>query len=303
MEDFFISYNQTDKEFAQRIADWLDQACFTTILQANNFVAGSNFVSEIHTALERAQRIILVLSPAYLTARFPEAEWTGAFAKDPTNEKRTLIPVRVRECEPGGLLRPIVYIDLVGLVVEKAKAKFLAEIQAMLKGKRVSKTRPDAGANPKPQCSKLSQSVTGNQNTAIQAEHINNIILKTSRKTPPSIQPLDAIGASIEMKAYVEYLIGRYIDLRKQGISSGKDRRPFKPPMIHQAVKRDFGARINLVPQSRFPDLVKWLQHKIDDTIEGKLRRSYGNHNYHTFAEHSAKLHGKPEGGEAGPHD
>ena len=107
MKNFFISYNKADEEYAQRITDWLNQNGFTTILQAKNFVAGSNFVSEMHTALEQARRIILVLSPDYLTSPFTEAEWTSMFTKHPTNKNRSLIPVRVRECEPNGLIRTI----------------------------------------------------------------------------------------------------------------------------------------------------------------------------------------------------
>jgi len=44
--DFFISYNKADVHWATGIGDWLDQAGYSTILQAQDFVAGSNFVSE-----------------------------------------------------------------------------------------------------------------------------------------------------------------------------------------------------------------------------------------------------------------
>jgi hypothetical protein len=42
----------------------------------------------------------------------------------------------VRECEPVGLLRPIVYIDLVGLNIDDARKVFLDGIQSVLNGKR-----------------------------------------------------------------------------------------------------------------------------------------------------------------------
>ncbi|HIJ51907.1 MAG TPA: toll/interleukin-1 receptor domain-containing protein [Planctomycetes bacterium] len=303
MEDFFISYNKTDKEYAKRIADWLDQAGFTTILQANNFVAGSNFVSEMHKALQKTRRIILVLSPDYLNATFTEAEWTAALAKDPTSQNRSLIPVRVRECEPNGLLRPIVYIDLVGLSVKKAKAKFLDEIQATLKRKRLSKKGSTVEAYNKQKSSKFSQSIIGNQNTSIQAEQITHLTIRTSGKKALSIQPSDAIAASIEMKSYVEHLIRRYIDWRKQGIKSGKDRRPFHPSMIHKNVEKTFGARTYLVSKSRFADLIKYLQYRIDNTITGKMKRSQGKRNYRTFDEHLDKLRGKTQGNKNCAHD
>jgi len=303
MEDFFISYNKTDKEYAKRIADWLDQDGFTTTLQANNFVAGTNFVSEMHKALQKAQRIILVLSPDYLKAKFPEAEWTAAFAKDPTSQFRSLIPVRVSECEPNGLLRPIVYIDLVGLSAKKAKTKFLDEIETTLKLKRLSKNSPTVGAYPKQKRSKFKQNVIGNQNTSIQAEHITHLTIRTSGKKAPSIQPSDAIGSSIEMKSYVEHLVRRYIDWRQQGITSGKDRRTFHPSMIHKNVEKTFGARTYLVSKSRFADLIAYLQDRIDNTITGKMRHSQGKRNYRTFDEHLDKLRGKTQDPKDGAHD
>ncbi|MCX5634572.1 MAG: hypothetical protein NTW55_01840 [Planctomycetota bacterium] len=124
------------------------------------------------------------------------------------------------------------------------------------------------------------------------AIQVKNLTLKITKKSIPSIQPLDAIGANIEMKPYVEYLIGRYIDWRKHGIESGKDSRPFHPSMIHRDVKKEFGARTNLISQSRFAGLFTYLQKRIDDTIEGKIWHSQGKRNYHTFDEHLAKLHG-----------
>jgi hypothetical protein len=45
-------------------------------------------------------------------SRFGEAEWRAAFVKDPTGEQGLLVPVRVQECQPPGLLASLVYIDL-----------------------------------------------------------------------------------------------------------------------------------------------------------------------------------------------
>jgi hypothetical protein len=54
-----------------------------------------------------------VLSPAYFGSEFGEAEWRAAFFKDPTGMLGLLVPVRVQECAPPGLLASRVYIDLV----------------------------------------------------------------------------------------------------------------------------------------------------------------------------------------------
>ncbi|MEP7143574.1 MAG: hypothetical protein ABI707_11920, partial [Ferruginibacter sp.] len=52
-------------------------------------------------------------------------EWTSVFVDDPQGEKRKLLPVRVAICDPPGLLKPIVYCDLVGLNSSEAKEKLL----------------------------------------------------------------------------------------------------------------------------------------------------------------------------------
>jgi len=126
MKDFFISYNKADREWAEWIAWQLEEAGYTTVLQAWDFRPGSNFVLDMQRASAEAQRTIAVLSPDYLTALYTQPEWAAAFARDPAGEKGTLLPVRVRECNLRGLLPQIVYIDLVGLDETAAKERLLA---------------------------------------------------------------------------------------------------------------------------------------------------------------------------------
>jgi hypothetical protein len=112
---FFISYNKADRAWAVWIAWQLEEAGYTTISQAWDFRPGGNFVLDMQRAAEQAERTIAVLSPDYLTSQFTQPEWAAAFGQDPTGENSTLLPVRVRECDPQGLLRQIVHVDLVGL--------------------------------------------------------------------------------------------------------------------------------------------------------------------------------------------
>lgn len=129
MKDFFISYNRADKGWAEWIAWQLDEASYSTIIQAWDFHPGSNFVLEMQKATTEAQRTIAVLSPDYLNSLFTQPEWAVAFAQDPTGAKRTLLTVRVRECELKGLLSQIVYVDLVGLDETAARETLLAGVQ------------------------------------------------------------------------------------------------------------------------------------------------------------------------------
>jgi tetratricopeptide (TPR) repeat protein len=128
-KDFFISYNKADKAWAEWIAWQLEEkGQYQVILQAWDFLAGENFVVGMLNAAEQAHCTIAVLSPDYLTALFTKPEWAAAFVQDPTGEKGTLMPVRVRECELPNLLKPIIYIGLVGLEVDQARERLLAEV-------------------------------------------------------------------------------------------------------------------------------------------------------------------------------
>ncbi len=137
MKHFFLSYNRADRPWAEWIAWQLEEAGYTTVLQAWDFRPGSNFVLEMQRAATEAERTIAVLSPSYLEARFTQPEWAAAFARDPTGEQGTLLPVRVRECDLRGLLPQIIYIDLVGL--DEAAAR-----EALLAGVRRQRARPTA---------------------------------------------------------------------------------------------------------------------------------------------------------------
>jgi tetratricopeptide (TPR) repeat protein len=112
MKDFFISYNRADRSWAVWIAWHLEEAGYTTVLQDWDFPPGSNFTLEMDKAFSGAERTIAVLSPDYLTSSFAKPEWAAPIARDPTGEKRLLLPVRVRECEPKGFLSQIVRIDI-----------------------------------------------------------------------------------------------------------------------------------------------------------------------------------------------
>ena len=131
--DFFISYNSADRGWAEWIAWQLEEAGYTTVLQAWDFVPGSNFVVEMDKAAQQPKRTIAVLSPSYLAASFTKPEWASALAGDPTGVKRKLVPVRVVDCDVRGLLGQVVYLDLAGLDEDEARRRLLAGVGERLK--------------------------------------------------------------------------------------------------------------------------------------------------------------------------
>ena len=59
--DFFVYYNRADRGWAEWIAWQLEDAGYTTVLQAWDFVPGANFVVEMDRAAQRSKRTIAVL--------------------------------------------------------------------------------------------------------------------------------------------------------------------------------------------------------------------------------------------------
>ena len=128
--DFFISYTAADHDAAEWIAWVLEDAGYQTVIQAWDFRPGREFVTEMQQALVRAERVLAVLSPAYLDSGFARQEWNAALASDPTGTAGRLVPVRVAEVALQGLDRPRIYVDLVGLPREEAKRRLLAGVRA-----------------------------------------------------------------------------------------------------------------------------------------------------------------------------
>ena len=127
--DFFISYNQHDKDWAQWTAWQLENAGYTTYVQAWDFRPGGNFVTDMQKASAESERTIALLSRTYLTSEFAQSEWAAAFARDPAGKKGILLSVKVRKCDLEGLLPQIVFIDLIGLAAEQATERLLEGVR------------------------------------------------------------------------------------------------------------------------------------------------------------------------------
>jgi hypothetical protein len=133
MKDFFVSYNRNDKQWAEWIAWTLEEAGYSVVIQAWDFRPGGNFVLDMNRAVEETQKTIAVLSDTYLDSAFTQPEWAAAFRDDPESIKRKLIPVKVKECKPTGLLSQVVYVDLTKTSETEAKQLLLDSLRKRIK--------------------------------------------------------------------------------------------------------------------------------------------------------------------------
>jgi hypothetical protein len=135
MADFFISYSSADRTWAEWIGYVLEEEGFAVIIQSWDFRPGSNFVHEMQKAATDADRTIMVLSPDYLKSQFASSEWAAAFTEDPEGLERKLVPIMVRQCQPPGLLSPLVHISL-------ADEDDIAARQLLLDGVNAKRAKP-----------------------------------------------------------------------------------------------------------------------------------------------------------------
>lgn len=127
-KDFFVSYTAVDEAWAEWIAWCLEDDGYSVDLQKWDCRPGHNFALFMSRSTS-AVRTIVVLSKALLEASYPQPEWAAAFADDPEGKLRKLIPVRVEACSLTGLLKPIVYIDFVGVGQKEAADRLLSGIR------------------------------------------------------------------------------------------------------------------------------------------------------------------------------
>ncbi|HEY2723087.1 MAG TPA: TIR domain-containing protein [Pseudonocardiaceae bacterium] len=139
--DFFVSYSPADERWATWIAWELENAGYSTMLQAWDFVPGTNFIDFMDRGVSEAAVVISVLSHSYLASRYGRLEWQAALRADPDDINR-LVTIRVEDCPLEGLLSMITYLDLVGVGdAQLARARLLGRIREALDGR----AKPAAG--------------------------------------------------------------------------------------------------------------------------------------------------------------
>jgi hypothetical protein len=124
--DFFVSYTSADRAWAEWIAWQLETEGYNVIVQAWDFTPGNDWAHEMRHATATAERVVAVLSAAYLRSAQGEAEWRVFYAQDPGGERGLLLPVRVDKVDPPGLLKTRIYVDLVDRDAISARTTLLA---------------------------------------------------------------------------------------------------------------------------------------------------------------------------------
>ncbi len=140
--DFFVSYAQADRGWAEWVAWELEADGYRVLIQAWDMVPGANWINSMQEGVQRAARTIALLSPEYLSSMYGSVEWQAAWRDDPLGEQRKLIPLRVVECERPGLLGSIVSVDLFGLTEARTRATLRQVIDQVVEGRGKPARKP-----------------------------------------------------------------------------------------------------------------------------------------------------------------
>ena len=140
--DFFISYTQADRAWAEWIAWILEEDHHKVLVQAWDFVPGSNWIQRMQDGVRDAARTIAVLSTDYLKSVYGSAEWQAAWAADPSGAARKLLVVHVSDCDRPGLLAGVVGFDLFGLPEASARTRLRTKVGQAVAGRAKPDARP-----------------------------------------------------------------------------------------------------------------------------------------------------------------
>jgi TIR domain/Tetratricopeptide repeat/NB-ARC domain len=145
--DFFISHAGRDQAWAEWIAWHLVEAGYTVELDCWDWAAGENFLTRMHRALDAANRVVALFSPAYFEdIRYTTQEWTSALINNDEGGHR-LVPVQVEPCAVPRLLDPLVRVELFEVDEAEAARRLIAAARGPARpdGKPVFPSRGRAG--------------------------------------------------------------------------------------------------------------------------------------------------------------
>lgn len=109
--DFFLSFNRADRSTADLVHATVTGAGYSCFYQHDDIPEGANFVQRMALGLEQAATMLALFSAAYFQSRFALAELHAAFADDPLNERRSILPILLEEYDVPKPFNVLSFVD------------------------------------------------------------------------------------------------------------------------------------------------------------------------------------------------
>jgi hypothetical protein len=129
-----LSWQLQDRGYRVRFEPW-------------DVVAGSHVAQWRHETLAAARHVVPVLSRAYLDAPEIVSQWSAAIGRGPGPR---LLPVKIDDCRPGGLLGDVHAVDLTGLGEDACREALFAGFDAVGRGHARPENPPPFPGPPSP---------------------------------------------------------------------------------------------------------------------------------------------------------
>ena len=141
------------------------------------------------------------------------------------------------------------------------------------------------GNNSAPQQKSQSNNVLNFNSGVNNGVVANKVEIKTQKKFIKISAPEGTIASSANHRNYIKRLIDRYHEFKTADVGKVK----MKYTIIYGAIKKEFGAKWDMIPISRFERLVVFMHRRIDNTILGKTNKARNIKRYSTFEEYLQK--------------
>lgn len=108
--DVFLSHSSLDKGRARTLKEGL-QASLKVWFDEDQILPGDSIPLKVEEGIEHSRAILICLSPHFLESEWTPAERAAFTYSDPSNKKRTLIPVLIEDCAIPRALAHLLLVD------------------------------------------------------------------------------------------------------------------------------------------------------------------------------------------------
>ena len=109
--DVFISHSTKDKPAVRELAERLRKDGLRVWLDDWEIKPGDSILLKIQEGLEQSRTLVLVMSQNASTSKWVTFEHHSVLFRDPTNQERRFIPVRLDDAEIRDALKQFAYVD------------------------------------------------------------------------------------------------------------------------------------------------------------------------------------------------
>lgn len=121
-----------------------------------------------------------------------------------------------------------------------------------------------------------------NKGTVVIADAGSNVSIRQPRSRVTMAPLAGTIGADRDMVRYTKYLAKQYNEFASWAPHRTEK---FRPAVIYANIAKEFGSKLELIPDDRFGSVCAYLQQRITRTRLGRMRNADGNRCYASFVE------------------